>query len=653
MNFLAELRRRNVIRVALLYAAACWLILQVADVLLGIIGAPDWGLRFVAAVLLLLAPIVLVFSWVYEITPEGIRREADLRPESDAPPHHGRRLGVATFALVAAAAALFAWERLRPMADEVPAGGLADGVAEQRQEAERLPALAVLPFVNLSGDPTEEYFADGIAEEILTLLAGSEGVRVISRTSAFAFKDQSLELPAIAARLGVGYVLEGSVRRADERVRVSAQLIDAGADSRLWTQTYERQLDDVFAIQSEIARDIARVLRIALGTDEIASFGTPPTTSLQAWQLFLEARYLVRTRRTPEDVARALELVERALAQDARFARAQSLRALILFLRPVWLDGQPEFEVQHLSNHSPAFVERLNSDWQAALEAAELALDVDPRLGEPHIVRALHAHAHNDWSAAAASFREALARAPNNPDLRSWYGSFLLETGYLRDGLREKQRASDLDPLSPLIAWQSAYAALILGRRDLIVEHARRAEANGWSGWQHRALQGGAVLTGGDVAAAEQILVAALPGREEQIRQSLRAVRTRSLDADSRALLATLIPYGPPGVGRFSVFCMAGAHDEAMATLYDTVAEDSLAAAGAPRSRLVRASGPERPGGVLRGDWWIPSCAGLRADPRFLPFLDAIGLTDFWRTEGPPDLCEPSGEGSAKTFRCR
>ena len=610
-------------------------------------------MRFVAAVLLLLAPIVLVFSWVYELTPEGIRREADLPPESDRGRHHGRRLGVATFALVAAAVALFAWDRLRPVASEALEGDLADGAPALRQESERLPALAVLPFVNLSGDPSEEYFADGIAEEILTLLAGSEGVRVISRTSAFAFKGQSLELPAIAARLGAGYVLEGSVRRADERVRVSAQLIDAGADSRLWAQTYERQLDDVFAIQSEMARDIARVLRIALGTDEIASFGTAPTSSLEAWQLFLEARYLVRTRRTPEDVERALELAERAVAQDPRFARAQSLRALILFLRPVWLDGQPEFEVQHLSNYSPAFVERLSSDWRAALAAAELALEVDPRLGEPHIVRALHAHAHNDWAAAAASFREALARAPNNPDLRSWYGSFLLETGYLRDGLREKQRASELDPLSPMIAWQAAYAALILGRRDLIVEHARRAEANGWGGWQHRALQGGAALTGGDVAGAEEIFLAALPGREEQVRQSLRAVRTRSLDAESREVLAALIPYGPPGIGRFSVFCMVGAHDEAMATLHGTVAAESLSAAGAPRSGLVRPAGPERPGGVLRADWWIPSCAGLRADPRFVPFLDAIGLTDFWGAEGQPDLCEPSDDRPGNTFHCR
>jgi TolB-like protein len=538
--------------------------------------------------------------------------------------------------------------RLASGPSDAPAGRLAAGELSQRQEAEDVPSLAVLPFVNLSGDVSEEFLADGIAEEILTLLAGSEGVRVVSRTSAFSFKGQSLELPAIAARLGVGYVLEGSVRRADDRVRVSAQLIDAGADSRLWAQAYDRRLDDVFTIQLEVAREIARVLRIALGTDEIASFGAAPTTSLEAWEQFLEARYLIRTRRSAEDVERALERAERALALDPGFARAQSQRALILFLRPIWFDGEPEFEVQHLTNDSPAFIERLRNGWQAALEAADLALELDPRLGEPHIVRALHAHAHNDWTAAAESYREALARAPNNPDLRSWYGSFLLETGYSRDGLREKQRAAELDPLSPLIAWQAAYAALVTGRRDLIVEYARRAEANGWSGWHHRALQGGAALIGGDVTGAEQLFVAALPGREKQVRESLRAVRTRSLDADSRAMLATLIPYGPPGVGQWTVLCLVGANDEAMATLNGTVAADSLPAAGAPRQGLVRPSGPDRPGGVLRADWWMQSCSSLRADPRFVSFLEEIGLIDYWRTEGPPDRCEPQGE----TFRC-
>jgi TolB-like protein len=528
-------------------------------------------------------------------------------------------------------------------------GGPATDGTGPVQGAEVVPVLAVLPFVNLGGEDSDEFVADGVAEEILTLLAGSSGMRVISRTSAFAFKGQALELPVIAGRLGAGYVLEGSMRRAGDRVRVNVQLIDAGADSRLWTQTYERSLDDVFAIQSEVAREIARVLRLALGTDEIAAIGARPTSSLEAWQHFLEARYLVRTRRTGEDVERALDLVERALALDPAFARAQSQRALVLFLRPSWLEGRAEFEVQNLSPGSSALIERLVHDWRAALAAAELALDLDPRLGEPYMVRALHAHAHNDWRAAAGHYREAVVRAPNNPDLRSWYGSFLLETGHLRDALREKQRATELDPLSPVIAWSAAYTALVVGRSDLIVEHAHRAAANGWTGWQYWALQGGAAINDGDVEAAEPLYLAAFPGREEQVRQSLRAVRTGTLDAASRAMLADLMPYGPPGMGRFSVYCMTGANDDAIATLYSTVATESLREPGSDRRALPRPAGPERPGGVLRADWWMPRCAGLRADTRFIAFVDAIGLLDYWRTEGPPDLCEPF-EG---TFRCR
>jgi TolB-like protein len=633
MSLLGELKRRNVLRVAVLYLAASWLVLQITDVLTSLLDLPRGVGQFVVVLVAVGLPIALVVAWVYELTPQGLKRESDVALDAASRRLMARRLNLVTIAVALLAITAVIVDRLLP----TPAVPVESGAGEAK-------AIAVLPFVNLSSDPEQEYFSDGITEEILNLLAGVDGLRVTSRTSAFSFKGTQVDLPTIAQKLGVGYIVEGSVRTAGDRVRVTAQLIDVGADRHLWSETYERQLVDVFAIQSDIAGQVSKVLKIAMGAEELASIGRAPTANFEAWQRFLKGRYLLRNRTSPGDLQDSMSLVDAAIELDPEFARAHSLRALILLLRPIWESGKIEFEMQRTSRATEAEVARLEADWAEAMGEADVALQLDPKLGEPHAVRALHAQARNRYSDARRSFRWAIARAPANPDIRNWYGSFLLEAGYVEAALAEKLRAAELDPLSPMIAWHLAYAGLAAGRVDLMLDFSAKARANGWPGWEAWAIEGGAAVTEGRIDEGERRFILGLPHREAEVRMSFDAMRKRRMDEPTRRMLAGLEPYGPPGIGRFAVQALAGDIDGALDTIRSTVDPASLRApdgSGGP----PRAAAGDRPGSILRGDWWFPMHGEVRSHPRFAQLVQSMGLVDFWREAGWPDHCRPAGEG--------
>jgi TolB-like protein/Tfp pilus assembly protein PilF len=638
-GFLAELKRRNVLRVAVLYLAASWLVLQVTDVLGSLLDLPKSVGHFVVLVLALALPVVLVVAWVYELTPGGLVRDVSGAIDPAARKLAARRLNLVTIGIALLAIAAVVVDRLlpEPQAVETP-----QAAAPPIAAVEGPKAIAVMPFVNSGHNAAQEYFADGVAEEILNLLGRVEGLRVISQTSSFAFKGRTAPLDEIARRLGVAYLIEGSVRRNGDNVRISARLIDVGADRQLWTHDYERKLDDVFAIQSEVAAEVAKVLKIALGADELASIGRAPTANLDAWQRFLRARQLLRDRRTGADVQEALALVEDAITLDPQFARAHSLRALLLLLRPIWESGKLEFEMQRAGGVTPAEIAQVEADWDEAIRETDVALQLDPRLGEPHAVRALHALAFNRYADARRSFRLALSRAPSNPDIRNWYGSFLLDAGYVQAGLEERQRAAELDPLSPMIAWQLSYAGIIADRVDRVESFAQKADANGWPGWQANVTHGGVAFLSGDLPEAERRWIAAMPQNAEQIRLAVAAIRNGRIDEPTATMLARLEPYGPPGRGRYATQAYAGDVDGALATIRTTIDPDSLRSAG--HTGPVRPARGERPGSVLRADWWLPRRAGeVRRDPRFVALMEDIGLVDFWRQNGWPDQCRPDG----------
>lgn len=619
MSLLSELKRRNVFRVAVMYLAVSWLVLQATDVLGSLLGLPPWAGKLVVLLLIMGLPAALVFSWLYELTPEGIRRDTAVAADESRRHDTARRLNLLTIAAAVLAVLVIGLDRLLP-----------EPTAAVRPADESL-AIAVLPFISMSAEAEQEHFADGITEEILNLLANVRGLRVTSRTSAFSFKGQSLDLPTIARKLGVSHVVEGSVRKSGNSVRVTAQLIDVQSDTHIWSQTYDRQVDNVFAIQSDVAGQIARVLSTALSADELSLIGERPTESLGAWQDFVSARSLYKGRTGRADLENAMVFVDSAIDTDPDFARAHSLRAAILLDLAVGTEPG--------GDRSDRF--------RDAFEAANLALGMAPRLGEPYFILAYGAFIEGRFDDAHRYFRDAIDRAPNNADGRNWYGTFLLATGYLQDAWAEKQRAAALDPLSPIISWQVAFAALIVGHQEVVRDFAVKSRENGWPSWEPRVLEAGYLWVQRDYDKVEAHYYEIFPGRTAEIARAFAAVRARHIDAETRRMLDELPPYGPPVVARFQIELHAGDLDAAYATAWSVAGRqaDGTAAAAGRQAAL----GDGMSGAGIRPDWWSPNCKEFRQDPRFAELVTATGLTDFWKTQGWPDLCQPDGD----SLQCR
>jgi TolB-like protein len=443
-NLFAELKRRNVIRIAIFYGAAAWLILQVADVMLDILGAPDGSLRLLAAVLALGFPFALILAWAFEVTPDGIKLDSQVDRDRQPSDQSARKLDIATIALLLLAIVLLLWSNLGQQIGEAPtAAGQAAPDAAPAAGQPRDLSIAVLPFVNMSADPDNEYFSDGLSEEILNVLARMQDFRVAGRTSSFAFKDQQADLRAIGERLGVANILEGSVRRQGERVRVTAQLIDARDGYHLWSETYDRRLDDIFAIQDDIATEVVKALRLTLLDADEQVISQTAKGDVEAYNHYLRGQSLVRLR-TRAGLERALEEFQQAILIDPEYAPPYAGIAMVYAL---------------FDNYGYRSLGETN---ELAHRALERALALDPQSDEAWAVRGLLLNQGPGASRRMPEARAALERAieinPNNALAHLWIASLLFPdfeavTATLR-------RAYELDPLSPVIVYRQAMNAL-------------------------------------------------------------------------------------------------------------------------------------------------------------------------------------------------
>jgi TolB-like protein/Tfp pilus assembly protein PilF len=443
-NLFAELKRRNVIRIAIFYGAAAWLILQVADVMLDILGAPDGSLRLLAAVLALGFPFALILAWAFEVTPEGIKLDSQVDRDRQRSDQSARKLDIATIALLLLAIVLLLWSNLGQRIGEAPAA--ARQAAPDAAPAAGQPrdlSIAVLPFVNMSADPDNEYFSDGLSEEILNVLARMQDFRVAGRTSSFAFKDQQADLRAIGERLGVANILEGSVRRQGERVRVTAQLIDARDGYHLWSETYDRRLDDIFAIQDDIATEVVKALRLTLLDADEQVISQSAKGDVEAYNHYLLGQSLVRLR-TREGLERALEEFQQAILIDPEYAPPYAGIAMVYAL---------------FDNYGYRSLGETN---ELAHRALERALALDPQSDEAWAVRGLLLNQGPGAARRMPEARAALERAieinPNNALAHLWIASLLFpDFEAVSATLR---RAYELDPLSPVIVYRQAMSAL-------------------------------------------------------------------------------------------------------------------------------------------------------------------------------------------------
>lgn len=416
MKLWSELKRRNVLRMAALYLVTAWLILQVTEVLSGLIGVPDWVGPVVLAMLVIGLPIVLVISWFFEITESGITRDPGDIEATPAGGLTGRQFDFIIISILAAALVVFAALTWWP---ETPAD----------------KSIAVMAFDNMSDDPEQEYFSDGISEEILGMLAQSSALRVISRSSSFSFKGKPLDLPTIARQLNVAHILEGSVRKAGNRVRVSAQLIEARTDLHLWSETYERELTaaNVFEIQTQIANSIADALNSVLTTEGAPEQRRAPTRSLPALEAYLLGKqHLVQ--RSKRSLTEAADYFEKATSIDPEYAAA-------------WL-GLADANL--LLNHYGHI--ELEDALQVAEPALEKALDLDHGMGAAYASLGLLRNLKGDRQGATEALSRAINLDPNDAKAYHWYGDILIYSfGDPAAAIPLLQQARRLDPLSPVI----------------------------------------------------------------------------------------------------------------------------------------------------------------------------------------------------------
>ena len=432
-NFFAELKRRNVYKVAVAYAVVAWLLLQGASIVLPSFEAPAWTMKVLILALAVGLPIAVVLAWAFEITPEGIVRADEVDPNKSITRKTGRRLTAVIVVIAIFAAGLFVFQTSRRRTDGASTTATLNSVPSANEKS-----VAVLPFDDLSAKHDQQFFGDGLAEELLNVLVQIDGLSVASRTSSFAFKGKNLSIPDIAKTLGVANIVEGSVRRVDNRLRVTAQLIDVATDRHLWSQTFDREVTDIFAIQDEIARSIADALKVRLGRAADKKAGTE---NVEAYELYLLGLYHWN-QRTEDGLRKALDFFRRASEHDPSFARAFAALSMTYSLLP-----------------SYAAFDRDLAD-REALVAARKAVALDPKSAEALTALASSYFNQGKVRQALEAYDRAVAANPRYAVARHWKGIALTAVGRLADGEAEVRAARALDPASlPLQSFLSVNLA--------------------------------------------------------------------------------------------------------------------------------------------------------------------------------------------------
>lgn len=617
MSIISELKRRNVFRVAMAYVVVGWLLLQVSDILLDFAEAPAWVGKVIIALLAVGFVVAIVLAWLYEATPEGIRRDAGGGGVDLA---RVRRLDILTIIAATGVAAMFAWQQVRTPETTAPESTVVDTATESPgataavEPAINEASIAVLPFADLSPAGDQEYFTDGISEEILNVLAAIDGLAVASRTSSFAFKGQEgLGIPAIAEALEVRHVLEGSVRSAGSTIRITAQLIDADTDKHLWSQTFDRELsaENVFKIQDEIASaivaELAESLDLAdLGNNRVAI--QADTRNLDAYQLFLQGRERFRVR-SVSNIPGTIEVFQKAVELDPGFARAWAGLAAAAGVAPSW--GIPGEDVDN---------------FDLAEQAARRAIELDDSLALPYAVLANIAanHAPVDYGYTMEMYGEALKREPGNTSALLWRAIDLMGLGFFDEAIADLTLCHEIDPGYENCVVFESVARLFAGDYD-------------------RAMERFDIQAGNNSPSQSQALSLAMVAREDR--------RT--------AMLA------------LAWFCEAFDILVKPRVIYQSLSDPEFDAAEAYQAfmaeQIALTGGP--PVGISVGVlvpltfrryedlqprstsmvWWYPFLEEFRASPHRKRLIREMGVYDYWRSHGFPPQCRPIGEDD---FEC-
>lgn len=614
MSLFEELKRRNVFKVGIAYVVAAWLMLQLTEVLTELLEiGPEVGKIVIVLLIVGFLPAIF-FAWAFELTPEGIKRESEIDRNASITPQTGRKLNTAIIVMLVMVAGYFIWEsRFKEREVEPTIAEVAVNETQTRAASEQAPvparsgektSIVVLPFVNMSNDPDQEFFSDGLSEEILNALVKINDLRVISRTSAFAFKGKDVSIPDIAAQLNVSHVLEGSVRKAGNDVRITAQLIEVATDSHLWSEAYNRSLENIFEIQEEISRAIAGELQVTLGAGQNMQ---RPTDDINIYQMFLRGRHLYQGR-GEEDLELAIKVLKEVVAKEPGYSEAWATMAGASMVRSFMVnEGSLELVDQ-------------------ARRAADRAIELDRQNGFAFAVKGLLSIRALQWEEAMADFDRAIELNPRESNSLLWKGIALLMLGYNSEALDYLLQAEQVDPVFGLLQTWIINAYASLGETEAVGRHAAkeaefsRSTNNGDFVYQ---------LLRGDMAAAEEAWAAADMATletDQLVRAAFRAIRNPAekqevikflLQNEAASRSATLFPY----------LWLIGANTEALDQLNQVI--DS--------GRGLRA------GIGLVIIWWANYRDQL-GDPALPALYEHIGAADYWRKHGDPDLCRVNGD---------
>ena len=458
-KFLAELKRRNVLRVAAFYATAAWLVVQVATQVLPVFEVPAWTMRLVVVAVALGFPFALVFAWFYELTPEGLKRESEIDPTQSIARDTGRTLDRWIIGVLAAAVVPLLANQFIPRKD-FDASALGK-------------AIAVLPLVNDTGDPDNEYFSDGLSEELISALAQIKELKVIGRTSSFHFKNTNEESKAIGAALGVGYLLEGSVRKFAGRARIAVNLVRAADGANTWSQIYDRTLPDIFAVQAEIAQSVAGALKVTLLGVADKNPDAPSNQNFDAYTAYLQGRYYEQ-HYTAADLRKAIGFYETAIQNDPHYALAYAALS-----KSWWALGDITGEDVAEANLK-------------ARAAAERAVAEDPNLADGHAALGqILVSVDRNAKGAEAEYRRAAELAPASAEPKIGLSSVIANFGQIEEAVELLQQAVRLEPLTTNAHFDLARLLTSLGRYDEAVQSARKAielQPGGAGTWEMLAL---------------------------------------------------------------------------------------------------------------------------------------------------------------------
>jgi TolB-like protein len=605
-SFWGELRRRNVFKVAVAYVIVAWLLIEMAATVFPVLKLPEWTVAFVTALILISFPVILIGAWAFEVTPDGMKRTREVPLEHSITHITGRKFDFAIIGLLVIAVLFLVVDNYVLRDEAAPA--VSERIEPTNQTVEK--SIAVLPFVNMSDDPGNEYFSDGLSEEILNLLTKIPALKVIARTSSFSFKGQNEDVRNIGEALGVKTVLEGSVRKSGERVRITAQLIDVSDGAHIWSETYNRTLTDIFAVQDDVAAAIIDALQIHVGANPTRG---RPTENTEAYTLFLKAMASFDT----SEVINTEELLLQAIELDPKFAEAYELLAYCYWI------------LCRTGTTNSVEAQKLTGD------AAAKALALDPDLVFAQALYQSGNVENYSFLGEIEAFERAVRQLPGNVAVSFALTWDLLLAGYLQEVLGVAERYVEFDPLSPAANYNLAVALYAVGRTSESLAALDRALRLGseFATWFIGAVN--LVEKQDDIAIAHFEAFLKQKGLPSNwVRELVTGARD---PATGQAYLDRRIPQIVASMPEeYTVtmqdnltlwYLIFGFLDRHFELIFDLDLTDST---------WSDAEIPVHDGTIFRR-------LGFTAHPKYLEVAESIGTIDVWEQRGAPDFCEKVG----------